>query len=181
MSALALGRSAPHVVADAYVRGVERPQHTALADYAGKWIVLFFYPRDFSAVCPDELQAFGALHDAFEAEDAVVLGASTDGYWSHRAWFESHTVLRDIRYPVLADPAHELSAAYGVLLQDGSALRATIVIDPEGEVRHLRANDTATTVGRSPDETLRVLQALRTGGLSPTGWRPGQPSLADAA
>ena len=176
-----VGRPAPHVSVEAYVRDEREPIRLSPRDFAGSWVVLFFYPRDFSAACPDELQTFADLHDAFVAQDAVVLAASTDSYWSHRAWFESHTVLRDVRYPVLADSAHELAAAYGVLLQDGSALRATIVIDPAGEIRHLSVTDTDTTVGRSPDETLRVLQALRTGERSPIGRRAGRPSLADAA
>jgi alkyl hydroperoxide reductase subunit AhpC len=178
-----VGRPAPHVSVEAYVRDEREPIRLSPRDFAGSWVVLFFYPRDFSAACPDELQGFADLRDAFEAEEAIVLGASTDSYWSHRAWFESHTVLRDVRYPVLADSAHELAAAYGVLLQDGSALRATIVIDPDGEIRHLRETDTETdtTVGRGPEETLRVLQALRTGELSPIGRRAGRPSLADAA
>ena len=95
-----------------------------------------------------------------------MLAASTDSYWTHKAWFESNALLRDVRYPVLADTAHELTKAYGILLPDGSALRATVLIDPDGEIRHLSVSD--NSVGRSPEETLRVLQALRTGAL------PGQ-------
>jgi peroxiredoxin (alkyl hydroperoxide reductase subunit C) len=176
-----VGRPAPHVSVEAYVRDEREPIRLSPRDFAGSWVVLFFYPRDFSAVCPDELQAFADLHDAFEAQDAIVLGASTDSYWSHRAWFESHRVLRDVRYPVLADSAHELTAAYGVLRHDGSALRATVVIDPEGEIRHLSVTDADTTVDRGPDETLRVLQSLRAGDPSPVGRRTDRPSLADAA
>jgi peroxiredoxin (alkyl hydroperoxide reductase subunit C) len=174
-----VGRPAPHVGVEAYIRDEAEAVTMSPRDFAGRWVVLFFYPRDFTFVCPTELQAFAELHAVCEAEDAVVLAASTDSYWSHRAWFGTHALLRDVSYPVLADTAHELAAAYGVLLEDGSALRATILIDPDGVVRHLSVSD--NNVGRSPDETLRVLQALRTGELCPVSWRPGQPTLAKAA
>ena len=177
MSALALGRSAPHVVADAYVRGVERPQHTALTDHAGKWVVLFFYPRDFTFICPTEIEAFARLHARFTLEDAVVLGASTDSYYCHKAWYETDPRLAGVEYPVIADSAHELSAALGVLRPDGAAMRATFISDPAGIVRHILVND--LDVGRNPEETLRTLQALRTGARCPVSWRPGQPTLSD--
>lgn len=174
-----VGRPAPDVAVEAYVPGTPEAQPFRVSELRGRWAVLFFYPRDFTFVCPTELQAFAELHGDFEAEDAELVAASTDSYWSHKAWFESHALLRDVRYPVLADTAHELADAYGVLLADGSALRATFVIDPEGIVRHASVTD--QNVGRSPDETLRVLQALRTGELCPVAWRPGEPTLEIAA
>lgn len=174
-----VGRPAPHVSVEAYVRDELEAMRISPRDFAGRWVVLFFYPRDFTFVCPTELQAFAELYDDFTAQDAVVLAASTDSYWTHKAWFESNALLRDVRYPVLADTAHELTKAYGILLPDGSALRATVLIDPDGEIRHLSVSD--NSVGRSPEETLRVLQALRTGELCPVSWRPGQPTMAIAA
>ena len=174
-----VGRPAPHVSVEAYVRDQPEPVLISPRDFPGRWVVLFFYPRDFTFICPTELRAFADLQDAFTAEDAVVLPASTDSYWSHKAWFESHALLHDVRYPVLSDTAHELTQVYGFLQADGSALRATVLIDPDGEIRHLTISD--NSVGRSPDETLRVLQALRTGELYPVGWRPGQPTTAIAA
>jgi len=173
-----IAEPAPSFEAEAYVRGEANPCRIALDAYRGSWVVLFFYPRDFTFVCPTELHAFGELEDAFAAEDAVLLAASTDSYWSHKAWFETHPLLGDVRYPILADTAHELASAYGVLLDDGSALRATVVVDPDGIVRH--ASITDQSVGRSPDETLRVLQALRTGALCPVSWRKGEPTLKAA-
>jgi alkyl hydroperoxide reductase subunit AhpC len=140
--------------------------------------VLFFYPRDFTFVCPTELQAFAELTEEFAAEDAVLVAVSTDSYWSHKAWFESHPLLADVTYPVLADTSHAVSSRYDVLLEDASALRATFVIDPDGIVRHASVSD--QNVGRSPAETLRVLQALRTGSLCPVDWRNGQPTLRAA-
>jgi alkyl hydroperoxide reductase subunit AhpC len=173
-----VGRQAPDRRVEAYVASEREPRRLGVADFRGSWVVLFFYPRDFTFICPTELQAFAELDEAFAEEDAVLLGASTDSYWSHRAWFESHPMLSEVAFPVLADTSHGLAAAYGVLLEDGSALRATFVIDPEGVVRHASVSD--QSVGRSPEETLRVLQALRTGALCPVGWRKGQPTLKAA-
>ncbi len=143
---------------------------------SGVRVVLFFYPRDFTFVCPTEIRSFSALETEFELEDAVIIGASTDSFYSHKAWFETDPRLRDVGFPVIADTAHRMSRAFGVLVEDGAALRATFIIDPEGIVRHACVTD--SNVGRSADETLRVLQALRTGELCPAGWRPGQPTLS---
>jgi alkyl hydroperoxide reductase subunit AhpC len=148
-----IGRPAPWFEAEAYVPGEDSPRRMTLDDFAGSWRVFFFYPRDFTFVCPTELQAFAELEAAFTAEAAALLAASTDSFWSHKAWFESHPMLGGVRYPVLADSAQGLGSAYDVLLEDGSALRATFIIDPQGVVRHATASD--QSVGRSPEETLR--------------------------
>jgi peroxiredoxin 2/4 len=173
-----VGDRVPEVRVDAYVRAESSPVPVSLADYRSRWVVLFFYPRDFTFVCPTELAAFHELQADFADVGAAVLAASTDSYWSHRAWLGSSDLLAEIEYPVLADTAHELAHAFGVLLEDGSAQRATFVIDPEGVVRHATVSD--LNVGRSADETLRVVFALQTGGLCPAGWRPGQPTLKAA-
>jgi alkyl hydroperoxide reductase subunit AhpC len=173
-----VGSPAPAVVAEAYRRGDDDPVEIDFDNHRGSWIVLFFYPRDFTFVCPTELRAFAELEPDFAAEDAMVVAASTDSYWSHRAWFEAHALLAGVDYPVIADTAHDLASAFGVLAPDGSALRATFVIDPDGVLRHASVTD--QSVGRSPDETLRVLQALRTGALCPVDWRPGEPTLKAA-
>lgn len=170
-----VGKLAPDFEAEAYVRGESEPRRVSLAEHRGKWVVLFFYPRDFTFVCPTEIQSFAALHREFEREDAAILGASTDSFYSHKAWFESDSRLRDVTFPVIADTAHRLSEAFQVLLDDGSALRGTFIIDPEGVIRHVEVTELG--VGRNLEETLRVLQALRTGELCPAGWRPGQPTL----
>jgi peroxiredoxin (alkyl hydroperoxide reductase subunit C) len=173
-----VGAPAPAFQAEAYVRGEIDPRQVRLADQRDSWVVLFFYPRDFTFVCPTELNAFAQLAPDFAAEDAVVIGASTDSFWSHQAWFEAHPLLAGVGFPVLADTTQRIAADYGVLSADGSALRATFVIDPEGVVRHASISD--QNVGRSVDETLRVVQALRTGALCPVAWQPGQPTLATA-
>ncbi|HKP17790.1 MAG TPA: peroxiredoxin [Gaiellaceae bacterium] len=170
-----IGKQVPGTPLEAYVPSEREAQQVSLADYRGSWVVLFFYPRDFTFICPTELEAFGGLEESFAREDAVVVAASTDSYWSHKAWFETHPALANVRYPVLADTAHTLSDAFGVLLEDGSALRGTFVIDPEGVVRSVSVVD--QSVGRSPEETLRIVQALRTGELCPVNWRPGQATL----
>jgi alkyl hydroperoxide reductase subunit AhpC len=172
-----VGKPAPEVTAQAYLRGKAEPQTLSLTGYRGKWLVLFFYPRDFTFVCPTEIQAFARLHAEFAAEHAVVLGASTDSYHAHKAWFESDPRLTEVKYPVLADTAQTVSKAFGVLLDDGAALRGTFIIDPEGVVRHAGIND--LDVGRNVEETLRLLRALRTGDLCPAAWHPGTPTLTE--
>jgi peroxiredoxin (alkyl hydroperoxide reductase subunit C) len=171
-----LGHLIPDIDVEAFVPGRSEPDLISLAAQRGRWLVLFFYPRDFTFICPTELQAFAELHDDFEAEGAVLLAASTDSFWSHQAWFGTHPSLQGVRYPVLADPAHLLSTAFGVLDPDGAAYRATFIADPDGVLRHVSISD--QNVGRNPAETLRVLQALKTGELCPVDWRPGEPTLS---
>jgi peroxiredoxin (alkyl hydroperoxide reductase subunit C) len=173
-----VGGLAPDAMLDAWIRGAQEPQQIALSDYRGQWVVLFFYPRDFTFVCPTELAAFAELYMEFAEAGAAVVAASTDSYWSHRAWFGSTALLGGVEYPVLADTRHELAAAFGVLQDDGAAQRGTFVIDPEGVVRHASVSD--LNVGRSADETLRIVYALQTGGLCPAGWRPGDRLLEAA-
>jgi len=170
-----VGQPAPAVHVEAYVRGDGDPKAFSLRELSGKWVVLFFYPRDFTFVCPTEIYSFAALQPEFEQEDAVVLAASTDSYFSHKAWFESDSRLKDVAYPVIADTSHKLSEVFQVLREDGSASRGTFIIDPDGVLRHVSV--TEINVGRSVEEILRVLQALRTGELCPAGWTPGQPTL----
>jgi peroxiredoxin (alkyl hydroperoxide reductase subunit C) len=166
---------APDFEADAWTRGSTEPRRLRLSDERGRRVALFFYPADFTFVCPTEIQAFARLGPRFGAEDAVVIAVSTDSYFVHAAWYESDERLLEVGYPVIADPSHAVSEAFGVLCDDGAALRATFIIDPDGVVRFV--NVTERNVGRSVDETLRVLQALRTGELCPVEWRPGQETL----
>lgn len=172
---LQVGKEAPDFKVDAYIRGASEPQEISLSDYRGQWVVLFFYPRDFTFVCPTEIEEFAELHGEFTREKAVVLGASTDSYFSHKAWFETDERLLEVDYPVLADTAHNIARAYGILLEDGAALRGTFIIDPEGVLRHSQVND--LDVGRNTHETLRLLRAFRTGDLCPSSWTPGAETL----
>lgn len=148
-------------------------------DDSGRWKVFFFYPKDFTFVCPTEIAGFARLHDEFTKRDAVVYGASTDSEFVHRAWREHEPLLADLPFPLLADLRRDLSSSLGILDRDeGVCLRATFVVDPEGVIRFACAND--LSVGRNPEEVLRVLDALRSGGLTACGWKSGDPNLEAA-
>ncbi|MFZ5802382.1 MAG: peroxiredoxin [Candidatus Omnitrophota bacterium] len=145
-----------------------------LSDYRGKWIVLFFYPLDFTFVCPTEIKGFNAKVEEFKKMNAEVLTASTDSVFSHKAWQEQG--LGKLKFPMAGDTNHELSRLFDVLIEDkGIALRGTFIIDPEGILRSAVVNDLA--VGRSVDETLRTLQGFQTGELCQCGWKPGEKTL----
>ncbi len=144
--------------------------------YPGKWLVAFFWPMDFTFVCPTEIAEFGRKHGEFDDRDAVVLGASTDSHFVHLAWRKDHPDLRNLPFPMLADIKRELSQACGILDPDeGVALRATFIVDPQGVIRWVSVND--LKVGRNVDEVLRVLDALQTDELCPCNWKDGQPTL----
>lgn len=144
--------------------------------YPGKWTVLFFWPMDFTFICPTEIASFGDRNADFAKRNAQVLGASTDTHYVHLAWRNQHPDLKDLPFPMLADTKRELSSALGILhKQDGVALRATFIVDPDGVIRWASVND--LSVGRSVDETLRVLDALQTGELTPCNWKPGEKTL----
>lgn len=144
--------------------------------YPGKWTVLFFWPMDFTFICPTEIAEFGNRNADFAARNAQVLGASTDTHYVHLAWRNQHPALKDLPFPMLADTKRELSTALGILhKQDGVALRATFIVDPEGVIRWASVND--LSVGRSVPETLRVLDALQTEELTPCNWQPGEKTL----
>jgi peroxiredoxin 2/4 len=170
-----VGEPVPDHSVQAYVRGERTPSEFDLSSHRGKWVVLFFYPRDFTFICPTELAAFAERHEDFLAERAVVIGASTDSYYSHKAWFESDPRLAGVDYPVIADTAHELSRSFEVLLDDGATHRATFIVDPEGTLLHMSVNE--HDVGRSVEEVLRILRAFRTGALCPVDWAPGKATL----
>ncbi len=144
--------------------------------YPGKWKVLFFWPMDFTFICPTEIAEFGRKNADFKDRDAQLLGASTDSHFVHLAWRNSHADLKDLPIPMLADTKRELSAALGILhKQDGVALRATFIVDPQGIIRFASVND--LSVGRNVDEVLRVLDALQTDELCPCNWKKGEATL----
>jgi peroxiredoxin (alkyl hydroperoxide reductase subunit C) len=147
--------------------------------HPGKWKVVFFWPMDFTFVCPTEIAEFGRREGDFAARRAQVLGVSTDTHFVHLAWRQSHPALRELSFPMLADTRRELSAALGVLhKEEGVPLRATFLVDPQGMIRHVSVND--LSVGRNVDETLRLLDALQTGELVPCNWKQGEPTLVVA-
>ncbi|MEZ5975408.1 MAG: peroxiredoxin [Planctomycetota bacterium] len=144
--------------------------------YAGKWRVVFFYPKDFTFVCPTEISGFGKLNGEFADRDAQVLGVSTDSEFVHLAWRRDHKDLADLPFPLVSDISRRLSAELGILDRDEQVcMRATFIVDPEGFIRHVSVND--GSVGRNPEEVLRVLDALQTDELCPCNWKQGEETL----
>lgn len=147
------------------------------ATYKGKWLVVFFWPKDFTFVCPTEISAFGEANKAFQERETQVLGASVDTEFVHLAWRQNHPHLRDLPFPMLADVKRELSAALGILdPAEGVSQRATYIVDPEGVIRFVSVTD--LNVGRNVEEVLRVLDALQNGGLCPCNWHRGEATIA---
>jgi alkyl hydroperoxide reductase subunit AhpC len=144
--------------------------------YPGKWKVYFFWPKDFTFVCPTEIAGFGKLNGQFQDRDAQVLGGSTDTEFVHLAWRQNHDDLRDLPFPMLADVKRELAEELGILdANEGVCQRATFIVDPDDIIRHVSVND--LSVGRNVDEVLRVLDALQTDELCPCNWQKGQETL----
>ena len=147
--------------------------------FPGKWKVVFFWPKDFTFVCPTEIAAFGKLDKEFRARDAQLLGVSTDSEYVHLAWRREKEELRALPFPMLSDIKRELTGALGVLDPDaGVAQRATFIVDPQGVIRFVYVTD--LNVGRSPEEVLRVLDALQTDELCPCNWQKGEETLKAA-
>jgi alkyl hydroperoxide reductase subunit AhpC len=148
-------------------------------DFPGRWKVVFFWPKDFTFVCPTEIAEFGRRNGDFQDRDAQVLGVSIDNEYVHLAWRKSHPDLKALPFPMLADLKRELSAALGVLHRDeGVALRATFIVDPQDVIRYVDVTD--LNVGRSVDEVVRVLDALQTDELCPCNWQKGDKTLEAA-
>lgn len=147
--------------------------------YKDKWLVVFAWPKDFTFVCPTEIAEFGRLNEEFAERDAQVLGLSTDSEFVHLNWRRSHEDLTDLPFPMLSDIKRELSEELDILDEnEGVCLRATFIVDPDGIVRHVSVND--LSVGRSPQEILRILDALQTDELCPCNWQKGQDTLKAA-
>ncbi|MFE9320529.1 peroxiredoxin [Nocardia sp. NPDC052278] len=144
-------------------------------DHAGKWRIVFFWPKDFTFVCPTEIAAFGKLNEEFEDRDAQVLGASVDNEFVHFQWRAQHEDLKTLPFPMLSDLKRELASATGVLNADGAADRATFIIDPNNEIQFVSV--TAGSVGRNVDEVLRVLDALQSDELCACNWKKGDPTI----
>jgi alkyl hydroperoxide reductase subunit AhpC len=148
----------------------------ALAEYTGNWLVLFFWPLDFTHVCPTEIRGFNKLYPEFEALNCTVLGVSIDSAHAHRAWTSNG--LGRVEFPLIGDVKRELAESLDILHSDGVALRATFIIDPEGVIQSASAN--ALPVGRSPRETIRLVQAFQSGQLTGCEWQPGEDYVVAA-
>ena len=168
-----VGEPAPDFTLEAVV-GKEFKK-VSLTDYRGKWVVFFFYPLDFTFVCPTEIKGFNQALDSFNKLNAVVLGGSVDSKFSHLAWIKRGD-LGDLNYPLLSDFKKEVAGRYGILDEkEGAALRGLFIIDPDGILQYQLVHN--LSVGRSVEETLRVLEALQTGELCPLGWHKGDKTL----
>lgn len=143
----------------------------------GKWLVLFWYPKDFTFVCPTEIAEFNKNYSEFRDRDAVLVGASTDSEFVHLAWRNNHADLKDLKFPLLADTSKSLAEELGILTTDEKvAYRVTYIVDPQGIIRWVNGND--LSVGRNVKEVLRVLDALQTDELCPCNWEKGQATIA---
>lgn len=173
VQSLQVGQKAPDFAAQALMADGSFKE-VKLSDYKGKWVVLFFYPLDFTFVCPTEIKSFDKHYAEFKKLNCEVLAASTDSEYSHKAWVEQS--LGKIQFPMLADTGHHISKSFNVLLSGkGIALRGTFIIDPNGVLKSAMVND--LPVGRSVEETVRTVQALQTGKLTGCEWKPGEKTL----
>ncbi|MFC7050238.1 peroxiredoxin [Emcibacter nanhaiensis] len=175
---ISVGQKLPEFKVQATVSNDVNNAFTEITDqtYAGKWQVLFFWPKDFTFVCPTEIAAFGEMNEDFQDRDAQILGASIDSEFVHLAWRKDKEELNDLPFPMLADVKRELSEALGIIDPEaGVAQRAVFIIDPHGIVRFVMVTD--MNVGRNPKEVLRVLDALQTDELCPCNWQQGEETI----
>jgi peroxiredoxin (alkyl hydroperoxide reductase subunit C) len=174
---LTIGDRLPAIDLQAVVSREKGKEFATITDQTnkGKWQILFFWPMDFTFICPTEIAEFGRRAKDFADRDAVVLGASTDSHFVHLAWRNNHDDLKELPIAMLADTKKDLSSALGILHADGVALRATFIVDPDGIIRWVSVND--LSVGRNVPEVLRVLDALQTDELCPCNWEKGQDTL----
>lgn len=172
---LTVGDQFPKFKAPACI-GSEKESLTTIDNntYAGKWVVYFFYPKDFTFICPTEIAEFNRQLNEFKDRDAMVVGGSTDNEYSHLAWCQAHKDLKDLKYPLIA--AQKLAADLGILEPtENVCLRATFIVDPNGTIQWVSAN--SLSVGRNVEEVLRVLDALQSDELCPCNWKKGEETI----
>lgn len=171
--------NAPEFTETAYVNDNEKK--ISLKDYKGKWVVLFFYPADFTFVCPTELGELADHYEEFKKLGAEIISVSTDTWFVHKAWHDNSETIKKIKFPMLADPAQRVCSAYSTLIEkEGLSLRATFLIDPEGIIKAFEFHN--NDIGRSVDEIIRKIQAAKfvaehKGQVCPMNWHPGEKTL----
>jgi peroxiredoxin len=176
---LKINEKVPDFEAEAYQD--DQIKKVKFSDYRGKWMVLVFYPGDFTFVCPTELQELGGLYDAFKKENAEVFGVSKDSVFVHKAWHDNSPAISKISYPMVADPSGKLCSEFGTLMDnEGVSLRGSFIIDPDGNLKAMEIQD--TNIGRNMKELLRKLQAAKfvrehKGNVCPASWEPGDETL----
>lgn len=174
-----VNESAPDFTEDAFLDGDIKK--ISLSDYKGKWVVLFFYPADFTFVCPTELGELADNYEKIKSLGAEVISVSTDTAFVHKAWYDNSETIKKIKFPMLADPARRVTKSYWTLIpEEGLSLRATYIIDPEGKVKAFEFHD--NSIGRSVNELIRKLQAAKyvsehEGQVCPMNWTPGEKTL----
>ncbi len=174
-----IGQSLPEMELTMYHEDKEKI--IKLSSYRGQWLILFFYPADFTFICPTELEEMAVNYPEFQKLNAEVLSVSTDTVFVHKAWHDNSPAIKKINFPMVADPTGELCKSLGVYIpREGLALRGTFIIDPDGIIKAMEAHD--NSIGRSASELLRKLQAAQYvrehgGEVCPASWRPGGATL----
>ena len=174
-----VGQKIPDIELEAFYQG--KTKKIKPSDHKGKWLVMLFYPADFTFVCPTELEEAAENYNKFKKEDAEIVSISTDTVFVHKAWHDNSPSIKKIKYPMLADPAGKMCRALGTYLEDeGISLRATVIVDPKGMIKSYEIHD--NDIGRSIDEILRKLQAAKfiaehRGFACPVNWKPGKKTL----
>lgn len=175
-----INQPAPAFEAEAFVDGND-VKKIKLSDYKGKWVVLFFYPADFTFICPTELGELADRYEELKALGAEVISVSTDTAFVHKAWHDNSPTIKKIKFPMLADPTGKICRAYGTYIEDeGLSLRGTFFIDPNGVLKAFEIHD--NSIGRSSDEIIRKIQAAKYveehgGEVCPMSWKPGKDTL----
>ena len=172
-----IGHPAPNFIAPAYRDG-DVHKKVSLKEFRGKWVLLFFYPLDFTFVCPTELIHLGEMQEEFEKNNCQILGISIDSVYSHEAWAKADKRIGNIKFPMISDLTKEISKHYGILHEEGMSLRGAFIIDQNGILQSMTINN--LPVGRNPEELLRTLKAFQTGDLCPVGWNEGEKTLGKA-
>nr|AQS34399.1 hypothetical protein [uncultured archaeon] len=176
---LAINHRAPTFIAQSFHNGGTKK--VSLSDYIGKWVIIFFYPADFTFVCPTELGEMADMYEKFKKLGCEILSVSTDTHYVHKAWHDTSETIKKIKFPMVADPSHEISHKYGVLIpEEGVALRGSFLINPEGVLKAYEIHD--NSLGRSTDELIRKLEAAKFvaehgGEVCPANWKPGKDTL----
>ena len=176
---LKINEQVPALSLDAFHE--EQIKKINLTDYKGKWLIIMFYPADFTFICPTELSEIADKYEELKANGAEVLSVSTDTTFVHKAWHDTSEAIKKIKFPMLADPTGKLAKEFGVYLEDeGLALRGTFIINPDGLLKTMEIHD--NSIGRSADELLRKLQAAKFvyehgGEVCPASWKPGATTL----
>ena len=182
-----VGEAVPDFEFEVYHKGAVKTM--SLSSLRGKWVVLVFYPADFTFVCPTELEELAKLYPRFQDLNAEIISVSTDTVYTHKAWHDTSAGIKEIKYPMAADPSGKIAQAFGVLIEggepaltpdEGLALRGTFIIDPAGILRSMEVND--NSIGRKGAETLRKVQAAQyvethKGKVCPASWEPGSDTL----